>query len=595
MDKIIFPYIRFSKKQQKKGASLQRQIERINDYAERNNFKIDNHLKLRDLGKSAFTGENSKNGALGRFLFAIEKELVPTDGSAYLCVEQMDRLSRQEIDDASDLFKKILRKNVNIITLMDNKIYTKDSLNKAIDIMYSLILMEQAHVESAKKSERILNVFDTRLTKIEEGKKIQFAGMLPGWIDNVGDKNNRKFMINEHGKTVRLIFKMYYEGSSLSDITKYLDDNNYPQVAKKRHKNFTNRWSSGKVSHLLSNRCVLGELYIKRTDTLIEKYYPPVIPLGLFEEVEAKRSNKRKAKRSGRKSINIFTGKLFCGECGQKIYFETDDKKTKTNHYKYHMLKCSARRFKGCNSKSVRYEDFLKSSPNFFFLNHEDNPYSKYKTDERTKIIQELKAEVRKKGKKLTDLEEAYDKDDSVDVSVFLKASSKIKKDIEKIKARIADLQLQNSRSRRTIHIDDFDLNNLEHIAKAKEKIDQIYAGFILFPTNSLYIEIRHNGEFRLNIIESNDQEPFEYYIEFIDLIDNLKKEYEKGTLDGKFIDIINAVNLWGIETPERISSLNLPKMIKSHRLQEIHENEVMLDYTQEIIGKVNALRKGKK
>jgi DNA invertase Pin-like site-specific DNA recombinase len=175
MQKILIPYIRFSSEEQGKGASYQRQIDRVEKYASENGFTLRDEDFYKDLGKSAFSGKHVSHGALGKFLTAIESKAIPTNGSIFLCIEQIDRLSRQDIDTASTIFKSILRNNVNIITLMDNKIYTKQSLNNFMDIMYSLFLMEQAHIESLKKSERILNVFDQRRKKINQGQNIQFT------------------------------------------------------------------------------------------------------------------------------------------------------------------------------------------------------------------------------------------------------------------------------------------------------------------------------------------------------------------------------------------------------------------------------------
>ncbi|TOH24132.1 hypothetical protein CGI84_25410, partial [Vibrio parahaemolyticus] len=67
------------------------------------------------MGKSGFKGLNAKEGALSVFLKLLEDEKIPKDGSAYLCIEQFDRLSRMPTDDAYQVFRKILKQNVNII------------------------------------------------------------------------------------------------------------------------------------------------------------------------------------------------------------------------------------------------------------------------------------------------------------------------------------------------------------------------------------------------------------------------------------------------------------------------------------------------
>lgn len=146
--KVLYPYIRFSKDEQKHGTSYERQMDKIEKYAAENDFVIDDTLNLKDLGLSAFKGKHKDKGALGGFIKAIEKKSIPVDGSSYLCIEQFDRLSREDVDTAYQLFRSILKANVNIITLMDKRIYTKESLNDMMSIIYSIMLMSQANVES---------------------------------------------------------------------------------------------------------------------------------------------------------------------------------------------------------------------------------------------------------------------------------------------------------------------------------------------------------------------------------------------------------------------------------------------------------------
>ncbi|MEN1503783.1 recombinase family protein, partial [Pseudomonas aeruginosa] len=247
--KILYKYIRFSSIQQAKGSSFARQNARLDKYAEENGFEIDDSLDLRDFAKSGFHGINKEiDQGLGRFIAAIDKGLIPTDGSAYLAVEQFDRISREDIDKAQDLFKSILRKNVNIITLMDGRIYTKKSLSNFMEVLYSLFLMEQAHQESLKKSERIKGAYANKVKKLKDlaaeqkekleewnktksGKKpeleplinqVQFSSQVPCWIDQkieiISGRKFKKFVINEEKAEI-----VRYALSLLSDENGYMN------------------------------------------------------------------------------------------------------------------------------------------------------------------------------------------------------------------------------------------------------------------------------------------------------------------------------------------------------------------------------------
>ena len=97
MEKILYPYVRFSSEKQSDGNSYDRQFEAILEFAKRNDYIVNNSLKLKDLGLSAFTAKHIEKGSLGDFLEAIDEGVIEQDGSAYFCIEQIDRLSRQSI------------------------------------------------------------------------------------------------------------------------------------------------------------------------------------------------------------------------------------------------------------------------------------------------------------------------------------------------------------------------------------------------------------------------------------------------------------------------------------------------------------------
>ena len=205
----------FHRKKQEHGHSLDRQITRIKEYAVENGYKVNDSHELRDLGKSGYRGLNAKEGALSVFLRLLEEDKIPKDGSSYLCIEQFDRLSRMPAGDAYEVFRKILKQNINIITLMDRKVYRKEDLNNMVSILSSLLIMEQAHIESQRKSDLISAVFKDKVKTLKSGGKVQFTYILPGWIDNNGTKQDPDFVLNEKVETVKMIIDMYLGGETI--------------------------------------------------------------------------------------------------------------------------------------------------------------------------------------------------------------------------------------------------------------------------------------------------------------------------------------------------------------------------------------------
>jgi DNA invertase Pin-like site-specific DNA recombinase len=571
MEKIIYPYVRFSSEQQSGGSSYKRQMGDILKYAKDNGYKVNDSLKLRDLGLSAYTAKHIEKGSLGDFLDALDSGgVIESDGSAYLCVEQLDRLSRQSIDKASDVLKKILRANVNVITLMDQKIYTKDSLNDLMSIMYTSMLMALANEESAKKSERILKSFDKKIDDLNNGKNIQYVGMLPSWIDNQGSKKQTKFIVNTKVETVEKIFEMYIEGTSMGDIARIFNEKKIKQIARSRYKNFTNSWSSAKVNHILKNRCVLGELIIKKTGEVYKNYYPAIIDENNWDLVQSMKKTNKTKKLSGRKSINIFTGKMFCASCGQKYYFETDDKMTKKGRTLYYMLKCQGRRVLGCKSKSIRYGDFIESAP---IMNYLLSDLRSNEKEDKTKInefknqIKEISKESEVIIENITTLENMNESGE-LEFSTYLRESSKLQKKLTLNETRIADFKVILAKTSNVNKLDHFDKTDPVSIAKAKRIINENFAAFFISSDSKSCVALQSNGRvlwFDIDFYALKMKQPIiteeEEFIEEASVIEEFhqfKKEienaYKSGKMDGKFVEIIKASKMWGVQTPERLS-----------------------------------------
>jgi DNA invertase Pin-like site-specific DNA recombinase len=135
---------------QTQGHSLVRQTEAYKAFAQEYGLTLDTEFKLEDLGLSAFSGDNIDRGALGVFLRAIKEGKI--ERGSYLLVESLDRLSRQNLKQHMKLFIDILDQDINIATLLDKRIYTKDS--DTTDFFISLASMARAHEESKVKSQR---------------------------------------------------------------------------------------------------------------------------------------------------------------------------------------------------------------------------------------------------------------------------------------------------------------------------------------------------------------------------------------------------------------------------------------------------------
>ena len=128
MQAKAYSYIRFSSPEQEKGDSLRRQIKLSEEYAKKRNLVLDDSMRLTDKGLSAFHGAHKAKGALGEFLKLVEAGKIPK--GSVLLVENLDRLSREQVLDALNQFTGIIRAGIKVVTLQDGMEYCQESINE---------------------------------------------------------------------------------------------------------------------------------------------------------------------------------------------------------------------------------------------------------------------------------------------------------------------------------------------------------------------------------------------------------------------------------------------------------------------------------
>ena len=561
MSKTIFPYVRFSSPEQMKGDSQRRQIEKIRHYAVSNGYQLNETLDLQDLGLSAYHAEHMEADAgLGRFLLAIESGLIPLDGTSYLCIEQLDRLSRQSIDQANELFKKILRANVNIITMMDSRVYTKDSLNNFMEIVYSLFLMEQAHQESAKKASRIKSVFNGRLAKLERGEKIQYAGQIPGWLKKT--KVSGVFEIDEaKANVVREIFTRKSNDESLKKIA---DDLNSRGVSRLRNKSDGSKlWTTGALSNLLKAESTYGVLIVKQTTKIkslsgnrsevtelgrFDSYYPAVISRELFMSAREKLKEINTIKDYGRStSKNLFSGLVYCGYCGERMYFDEDDKMLKSGRKYYRHLKCIGYLHKLCDKGKLKYDNFENVFPwSYAYDAEKGSAHTQAKISALGRDRLSIEGELSMNKERLESLTAAFEASEDYDADFFLKTTSSISRKIAAKQRELDSIITQISFFAGSVAEPlEFDLTNASDRDKAKAQLKRILAAIIVYPAESMGFLLFKNGNVQsIDAIAraKTDMKAFSYFARYAK---DLKQKLESGSGDAKLKKIFDALRHW--------------------------------------------------
>ena len=353
--KTAYSYRRFSSPSQALGDSLRRQTEPSVAWCQRNGYQLDD--SLRDEGRSAFRGSNAKGSrsALAGFLLKIEAGLIKP--GSVLLLENLDRLSRQKIDDSLELAKKILKAGVDIVTLMPERRYNADSLNNLQERLELEFTFHRAHDESKIKSERLREKWAQRRKQMRESKKV-VSKRVPFWIS----VEDGVFKLNEKVEWVRTAYQMAIDGYGYVTIVRRFNELGW----KIRRATTVDRHL---IRKLLRNRQTLGEhqprtfngktaLADRPVDgEVIEGYFPAAVSPDTFHRAQAA-LDVRKVTGRGRGSSNVnnlFKGLMYDLRDGSPIYQDANA------GVRYLVNWNAAQGVRGACSLGIRYEWFERA------------------------------------------------------------------------------------------------------------------------------------------------------------------------------------------------------------------------------------------
>lgn len=174
-----FSYIRFSTPAQSDGDSLRRQLAKAEKYAARHGLDLD--TTHRDLGLSGFKGINRVKGALRAFLDKVEKGEIAH--GCYLIVENLDRLTREDVLTAAALFLQIIDAGIIVVTLSDNMSYSRESiLANPQELSISIGQFVRGNGESVRKGEVLSETWDEKRAALITNPRRKLTRQGPGWL-----------------------------------------------------------------------------------------------------------------------------------------------------------------------------------------------------------------------------------------------------------------------------------------------------------------------------------------------------------------------------------------------------------------------------
>jgi DNA invertase Pin-like site-specific DNA recombinase len=314
--RTAYSYRRYSSPEQSKGDSLRRQTAESQALSEKHGWILDDTLHLQDLGMSAFKGKNAREGALAGFLESIKTGRVKR--GSILIVESLDRLSRDDIDEALTLFMGIIRSGVDIATTKPERIYDRTSIKNPMYLLEPLFIFARANEESATKASRLQAAWDTKRKNI---KTTKLTSRCPAWL-TIAPDHRRFVFVPANAAIVKRICTMALAGHGATHIAKVLNQEGVPCVGREKNKG----WARAYIQRILHSRSLIGEYQPHRqrrgetrtpTGDAIPDYFPMIISKRDFYRIQSRFS--RNPGRQGIGTPNLFTGILFDARDGASM------------------------------------------------------------------------------------------------------------------------------------------------------------------------------------------------------------------------------------------------------------------------------------
>lgn len=315
-----YSYLRFSCGIQAKGDSRRRQWEWAAEECERRGLFLDDTLYFHDEGVSGLRGKNHDVGELARFLEMVRGGRIAV--GSVLLVENLDRLSREDVWDAWEIFRKIIEAGITIVTREPPREYSRELLaGNFFAMLEVLFIFARANEESSTKSMRIGDAWKVARKMAKEGKALQ--SIPPAWIEKTETGYRLRPEIVER---VRRLAQLCRDGKGTGEIAALMIAEGVPGIGR------SGSWRGPAVHQLLTSRTLLGEYHPHRRENgkrvpegpPIPGFYPAIFTEDEFRDTLAALSGRSlRTGRPGKARMNIFKGLAWDADSRQKVSLQT--------------------------------------------------------------------------------------------------------------------------------------------------------------------------------------------------------------------------------------------------------------------------------
>ena len=338
-DKITALYCRLSRDDELSGESnsITNQKSILSKYAKDNNFQ---NIKF-------FVDDGYSGTTFTRPAFMEMMELAESRKIGTIIVKDHSRLGRNRLVVGQLLEEDFVRLNIRYIAIMDN-IDSSKGLNDFLPIQD---WFNEMHAKNTSQKVRAV-----LKNKGESG--ISLANNVPyGYKKDENDKT--KWLVDEtSAKVVKEIFNLFIQGHGTFEIArilrerKVLTPSEYNASISRNsiNQDYQYKWCGTTVAGILDRQEYIGDTVNFKSTTrsykdktrvnlpkedrkIFKNTHEPIIDEYTWNIAKQLRNNRKKRAKSGKKSI--FSGLLFCNDCGKKMYFQSPvvDLKAK-DHYR---------------------------------------------------------------------------------------------------------------------------------------------------------------------------------------------------------------------------------------------------------------------
>ena len=338
-DKITALYCRLSRDDELSGESnsIKNQKSILSKYAKDNNFQ---NIKF-------FVDDGYSGTTFTRPAFMEMMELAENGKIGTIIVKDHSRLGRNRLIVGQLLEEDFVKLNIRYIAIMDN-IDSSKGLNDFLPIQD---WFNEMHAKNTSQKVRAV-----LKNKGESG--ISLVNNVPyGYKKDVTNKT--KWLADEtSSEIVKEIFNLFIQGHGTFEIArilrerKILTPSEYNASISRNSINqeYKYKWCGATVAGILDRQEYIGDTVNFKSTTrsykdktrvnlpkedrkIFKNTHEPIIDEYTWNIAKQLRNNRQKRAKSGKKSI--FSGLLFCNDCGKKMYFQSPvvDLKAK-DHYR---------------------------------------------------------------------------------------------------------------------------------------------------------------------------------------------------------------------------------------------------------------------